>query len=71
MSMNLQMKHKVVQKLFLSFAVVGVLTNFVIQNVYACTPAPVTPWFAPGLSLVSTSLPKGIVIFRKYPVKSI
>ena len=60
MSTNLQMKYKIVQKLFLSFVVVGVLINLAIQNVYACTPPPQTPWFTPVVSLISSTLPKDL-----------
>ena len=51
------MKYKVVQKLFLSFVIAGVLINLAIQNVYACTSSPEMPWFNPSLGLISTDLP--------------
>lgn len=59
--MNLQMKYKFVQKLFLSFVVVGVLINFATQNVYACTSSPEMPWFNSSLGLISTNLPGAAV----------
>jgi hypothetical protein len=59
--MNSQMKSKITQKLFLSLVIVGVLINFAIQNVYACTSSPPMPWFNPSLALISTDLPSAAV----------
>ena len=59
--MNSQMKSKIAQKFFLSLVIAGILMNLAIQNVYACTPPPQTPWFIPIVSLISSDLPKGSV----------
>ena len=54
--MSSQAKHKIARKLISVLLIVGVLIKLSIQNVYACTPAPETPWFIASVSLISTNL---------------
>ncbi len=55
--MNSQMKRKVVQRILWSLLIGLVLVSLFVPKVYACTPAPETPWFTSSISLISSNLP--------------